>query len=119
LQQLDISAKLVTFAAQMNIFIFLSFFGEISVIPPINDFGETVTIHITLADIFTSLKTTVLGTSSVLYAWNPASETFHPLGGDTDGRRRVIVIEGKDAVMSERYVCVLSTSQSSHNFYFF
>jgi hypothetical protein len=100
----------------MNIFIFFSFFGEISVIPPINNSGETATIHVTLADVFTSLKTTVLGTSSVLYAWNPASETFHTPSSDTDERRRVIVIEGKDAVMSERYVCMLFTPQSGHNF---
>jgi len=46
--------------------------------------------------LFKSLKTTILGTSSALHTWDPATESFI-------AHRGLISIDGKNEVVSERH----------------
>jgi hypothetical protein len=54
-------------------------------------------IYVTPHDLLKSLKMVVLGTSSALHTWDPVTEMFVGQGG-------LILIDGKNEIVSERRV---------------
>jgi hypothetical protein len=71
-----------------------------SVLPRLQN-PTTDSVYVSLVDLLQSLKLTVLGTSSTLYIWDMASETFFERGFSND-RKAVIMIDGKDEAVSAR-----------------
>ncbi|KAF8894369.1 gamma-tubulin complex, DGRIP91/SPC98 component protein [Gymnopilus junonius] len=62
------------------------------------------TIHLTQHELFLSLKSIVLGVSSQYHVWDSISEYFVPVGTIHNARRGVLLIDGKDEVVSNSLV---------------
>jgi hypothetical protein len=67
-------------------------------------------LYVTQKDLLSSLKTTVLGFSSKFYVWEATSEQFIQIGMEQKFKKGFMLIDGKDEVVSERYI---SSSQLS------
>jgi len=64
-------------------------------------------IYVTQKDLLSSLKTTVLGFSSKFYVWEATSEQFIQIETEQNFKKGFMLIDGKDEVVSERYVSTL------------
>ena len=71
-----------------------------SVNPRIHD-SQTHMIHASVAEVLKSIKMILIGTSSPLYAWDSESEKFLLTSGEPS-KQGVLVIDGKDDIISER-----------------
>jgi hypothetical protein len=58
--------------------------------------------HVTTREFFVSIRNILVGNSSSLYQWDIQSETF-VLPPTADGKKRFIVVDGKDDVLMQRY----------------
>ena len=61
-------------------------------------------IYVTQKELLSSLKTTVLGFSSKFYVWEETSEQFIQIETEHNFKKGFTLIDGKDEVVSERYV---------------
>ena len=59
--------------------------------------------YVTQEELLVSLKMIVLGTSSTLHTWCPSSEKFVQVGCQ-DGQRGYLLVDGKDEVVSSRFI---------------
>ncbi|KAG6861911.1 hypothetical protein C0995_009861 [Termitomyces sp. Mi166 len=59
-------------------------------------------MYVTQSNIFNALKMTVLGTSSVYFTWNSATERFVQAG--VEDKTGYILIDGKDEVVSQSLI---------------
>lgn len=62
------------------------------------------TIRLTQQELFLSLKSTVLGVSSPHHVWDFVSERFVPVGTTYNAKKGVLLIDGKDEIVSNRLV---------------
>ncbi|KAK1222922.1 hypothetical protein PQX77_014199 [Marasmius sp. AFHP31] len=69
---------------------------------------DTEILYVSKDDLLRSLKMTVLGASTSLHEWDPTSETFTNSVG-RDGRRRTIIISGKDETISDSIMSTFLT----------
>ncbi|GLB36953.1 putative spindle pole body component [Lyophyllum shimeji] len=60
-------------------------------------------VYVTQANLLKSLKTTVLGTSSIYHTWDAKAERFVQ-AGLRDGQRGVLLMDGKDEVISQSLI---------------
>ena len=58
--------------------------------------------HVTTREFFASIQNILVGNSSSLYQWDMQSETF-VLPPTADGKRKLIVVDGKDDALMQRY----------------
>ncbi|KAJ8090436.1 hypothetical protein PM082_019034 [Marasmius tenuissimus] len=65
-------------------------------------------LYVSKDDLLRNLKMTVLGASTSLHEWDPVSETFTNSIG-RDGRRRTIIISGKDTTISDSIMSTFLT----------
>lgn len=59
--------------------------------------------HVTTREFFVSIRNILVGNSSSLYQWDIQSETF-VLPPTADGKKKFIVVDGKDDTLMQRYV---------------
>lgn len=71
-----------------------------SVMPRIHT-GDTNIMHVNQDSVLRNLKLTTLGISSMLHMWDSRAERF-VANGATNGRLGVILVDGKDEVISSR-----------------
>jgi hypothetical protein len=69
---------------------------------PILTDSTTGVLYVDQQELLDSVLLVVTGTSSVFHSWNSKSERF-TLRGITPNNRDVVVIVGKDEVITERY----------------
>ncbi|GBE81235.1 hypothetical protein SCP_0309620 [Sparassis crispa] len=70
--------------------------------PPLQDPGIQL-VYTTLHELIQSLRMSLTGTSSSLHVWDHQSETFI-LRGVNEGKKGIIVITGKDEVVSSSVI---------------
>lgn len=73
---------------------------DISVDPHLHN-PNTEIVHADTREVLESVKTIILGTSSLLYTWEPASETFN-LARIPPGKIGKLVLDGRDDVITQR-----------------
>lgn len=59
-------------------------------------------VHVGFNDLLSSIRMVLIGNASPLYWWNPTDETF-VLAHVAEGKRGVILVDGRDDVLTERY----------------
>ncbi|KAF9448213.1 gamma-tubulin complex, DGRIP91/SPC98 component protein [Macrolepiota fuliginosa MF-IS2] len=64
---------------------------------------STHVVYVNQADLFSSLKMTVLGNSSVFHSWDAKSERFVQTGVG-EGERGFLLLDGKDEVISNSVI---------------
>lgn len=87
----------------MNSLPFTSFFIIQSVQPLLRDPTHVITTT-TQSELLTCLKTAVLGISSRLYVWDSNLERFLQTGTENHAKAGIILVDGKDTVLTERFV---------------
>jgi hypothetical protein len=71
-----------------------------SVQPRVKD-PSTHVVYTNQKDLFSSLKMTALGNSSVYHSWHADSQCFVQIGVK-EGERGLLLLDGKDEVISDR-----------------
>lgn len=66
-------------------------------------------VYVAQSSLLNALKMTLLGTSSVYHTWDASTERF--VQADLKGEKKgFLLMDGKDEVVSQRYVNVLGSS---------